>query len=128
MTCSVARRPSRIVHATRCLHSFGQSLILIRVQIFASSVQQQLQYQMQMHVAQQMQLESANMEKDDGGMVVNTPICSYIFFMFLVLTEFIPLKAALAAVSVVAPNLQLQSPLVPLLGLAGARLTTSVSL
>jgi hypothetical protein len=87
----------------------------------ASSVQQQLQYQMQMHVAQQMQLESANMEKDDGGMVVNTPICSYIFFMFLVLTEFIPLKAALAAVSVVAPNLQLQSLLVPLLGLAGAR-------
>ena len=94
----------------------------------ASSVQQQLQYQMQMHVAQQMQLESANMEKDDGGMVLNTPIRLYIFVVFMVLTEFFPLKAALAAVSVVAPNLQLQSPLVPLLGLAGARLITSVSL
>jgi hypothetical protein len=36
----------------------------------ASSVQQQLQYQMQMHVAQQMQLDGANLEKDDGGVCV----------------------------------------------------------
>jgi hypothetical protein len=35
--------------------------------LVASSVQQQLQYQMQMHVAQQLQLDSANSDREEGG-------------------------------------------------------------
>ncbi len=43
----------------------------------ASSVQQQLQYQMQMHVAQQLQLDSSNLDKDDGGSASSLPINLY---------------------------------------------------
>jgi hypothetical protein len=64
----------------------------------ASSVQQQLQYQMQMHVAQQLQLDNANLEKDEAGGMVKPHQLVYVAHIFLLL------KAASVAVSAAAPN------------------------